>query len=341
MQRQLATALLLMLAGAACAQDAVLDPQTCSVKVKLVNGTTGERGEAERVEIREIGFAMRLLASADNVVGEINFPGVELLNFRPYLAVAMHRGMAYRAQLVGQKFLDGEAITVHVFDQTESLDGVNVSGMNVVIRRQAAGCELEYILTVDNATRPQRTIAASALPLRVILPGITAATAEIYRGPEPEPAEMATGPDGLSGPRVGLAPGTTRVVLKGFWDVPGPARLEVGCSLPVAAWSLMVSPATLAVEAPDLSRDAGDYPGFVRWRGPVLAPGQTVRIDLPALTDDIARTGRSGRKTPAGGATTGSQDAGDGSSGHGWIWGLAIVASLCVLGFGLWRRRRR
>ena len=34
---------------------------------------------------------MRLLAAADNVAGEVTFTGVELLNFRPYLAVATAR----------------------------------------------------------------------------------------------------------------------------------------------------------------------------------------------------------------------------------------------------------
>ncbi len=228
MQRFLALALLPMLAGTVQAQDAVLDPQTCSVTVKLINGTTGERGAAERVELREIGFAMRLLASAENVAGEVTFPGVELLNFRPYLAVAMNGGVAYRAQAVGQTFLDGEAVTVHVFDQTESLEGVTVSGMNVVVRRQAAGCELEYILTVNNDARPQRTVAAASVPVRLVTPNLEGSSAEVYRGPEPEPAELASGADGLQGPRVALAPGTTRVVVKGFWDAPGPVRLEIG-----------------------------------------------------------------------------------------------------------------
>jgi hypothetical protein len=341
MQRPLAMMLLLALVGSAGAQDAVLDPQTCSVKVKLVNGTTGERGEAERVELREIGPEMRLLASAEHVADEITFPGVALLNFRPYLAVATSGGVAYRAQLVGQKFLDGEAVTVYVFDQTESLEGVSVSGMNVVVRRRSDGCELEYILTVENASRPQRTVAAAAVPARMIVPTLTAVTAEVYRGPEPEPAEMATGPDGMAGPRVALTPGTTRIEFKGFWSTPDAARLEIGCDLPVAAWSLMVSPATLAVEAPELTRDAGEYPGFVRLRGPALAPGQTVHADLPALAGDVAAAGH-----PAPGRSTrATRDAGRaGATGGGtrnWAWGLGLVASVGLLGFGLWRRRRR
>lgn len=346
MQRRLILALLLSLLATGAldhgvlAQDAVLEPQTCSVTVKLVNGTTGEPGDAERVEVREIGFAMRLIASRENVAGEVTFPGVELLNFRPYLAVATRAGVAYRAQLVGQKFLEGEAVTVHVFDQTEALDGVSVTGMNVVARRQAAGCELEYILTVENASRPQRTIEASAVPVRLLMPTLTAATAEVYRGPEPEPAEIATGADGLVGPRVAFAPGTTRVVLKGFWDVPGSARLEVGCSLPVAAWSLMVSPATLTLEAPSLSPDPGDYPGFARLRGPALTPGQSVRIILPELTDDLAAAGSSRRGRDNDDPAAATRGAGAEGTGRSWLWGLALAASLGLIGFGVWRRRR-
>ncbi len=341
MQRPIWIALLLLLTGVAGAQDIVVEPQTTSVTVKLVNGTTGKPGDAERVEVREIGFAMRLLASADNVSGDVTFPGVELLNFRPYLAVATRGGVAYRAQLLGQKFLDGEAVTVHVFDQTDALDGVSISGMNVVVRRQASGCELEYILTVENASRPQRTIAADAVPVRLAVPSLTAATAEVYRGPEPEPVDVATGAGGLVGPRVALAPGATRLVLKGFWDAPGPARLEIGASLPVTAWSLMVSPATLAVTAPELSRDDGDYPGFTRLRGPTLAAGQTVRIELPALSDGVADAGPSSRDASPGAAAGRTTAAPAGSGSRGWIWGLGLVASVALLGFGLWYRRRR
>ncbi len=341
MQRQLAMAMLVLLTGVASAQDAVLDPQTCSVTVKLVNGTTGASGEAERVELRETGVEMRLLASAENVVGEITFPGVALLNFRKYLAVATSGGVAYRAQLVGQKFLDGEAVTVHVFDQTELLEGVRVSGMNVVVRRQSTGCELEYILTVENDARPQRTIAAAAVPVGLVLPKLTAVTAEVYRGPAAEPAEIATGPNGLAGPRVALVPGTTRMVIKGFWETPGPARLDVGCRLPVAAWSLMVSPATLAVVAPDLSRDAGDYPGFARLRGPALVSGQTIRVELPALSGDVAVAERSSRNTSPGEAARGAGTGAATSGSHTWFWALGLVASVGLLGFGLWRRRRR
>ena len=42
----------------------VVATQTGGVTVKVVNGTTGAAGDAERVELREFGAEMRLVVSA-------------------------------------------------------------------------------------------------------------------------------------------------------------------------------------------------------------------------------------------------------------------------------------
>lgn len=331
---------LLVLATAAEAQDVVMEPQTGSASIRIVNGTTGEPGDAERLELRQIGVAMTLLAAADHVSDKVVFPAVEMLPFRPYLAIATRGGVVYRAQMTGQELLDGKSLTVHVFDQTDDLAGVTITGMNVVARRRADGCELEYILTIENESRPQRTVAASALPVRLDTPALTSTTAEVYRGPQPETAAI-TESGGQTAARIPLAPGTTRFSLKGFWPEAGPARLEIGTNLPVTAWSLMVSPAQLAVQTTSLTRDDGEYPGFGRWRGAALAPGQRVQVDLPPLTDDLAATTKPAER-PARDAESGRvANADAGPSGSSWAWTVGVVVSLGLLAFGLWRRQRR
>lgn len=331
---------LLALATAALAQDVVIEPQTGDVSIALVNGTTGAPGAADRLELRQIGYAMKLLAAADGVSDKVVFPAVEMLPFRPYLAIATRGGVAYRAQMTGQEFLDGKTLTVHVFDETDDTAGVTVTGMNVVARRHADGCELEYILTIENESRPQRTIAAASSPLRFAAPALTSATAELYRGPQPEDAEV-TAADGLTAARIPLAPGTTRFVHKGFLAESGPVHLEIGANLPVAAWSLMVSPAELAVDARDLTRDEGDYPGFGRWRGPALTAGQRVPVDLPALSRELAAAAtHAKRAAPTDGASRAAA-TGNEAPGRSWIWIVGAAISLGLLAIGLWRRSGR
>lgn len=340
MPPRFAPLLFLALVATAGAQEGGLATQTGGVTVKVVNGTTGAAGDAEQVELREFGAQMRLVASAGSTVGEVTFPGVDLTPAQSYLAVAVREGVEYRAQLDGQKLLDGDAITVHVFDQTASLAGVGVSGLNIMVRRRASGCELEYVVTVENASRPPCTIAATGLPVRLALPDLTDATAEVYGGPQPIPLKMASVGSGLVGMPVALVPGKTRIVLKGYWDVPGPASLEIGANLPVAAWNLAVCPATLAVLAPELSHESSDDPAFAQLRGPALAVDQRLRVTLPALTSEIASAGMDGPGATTGRPVPQPRPDAPRQAGPRWFWSVGAVVSVLLVGLGLWQRRR-
>lgn len=324
--------LVLGVAAPATSQDVILDRIPIDVTVRILDAESRETVRAERVLVREPGPITTTVADRTEVDGEITFPDLMLFNYKPYTISAWVDGVAYHAQLTGQAFLDGEIATVYAFAQTARLDGLVVEGMNVIVREREGGFGLEYVLRLENRSRPQRTVQAAALPVRLALPTrLQRAEVEISRGPDPQTAVLQQTDDGLHGVAVDLPPGPARVTVRGF---VGGERIEltVASNLPVEAWSLLAWPAAIEVRSFDLQRDRDtDYPEFARWRGPTLAPGQqvTASIGWPQVADgDTAIVAEESRST-----TTPAPQR----RGFPWLPVLGVIA--LVVGYGLWRRR--
>ncbi len=274
-----------LLACVATAQEAVFDRQAATMTVRVVDGPSGRPVTAERVLVREPGAVTTTVAEHVDVDGSVTFRDVMLLNFKPYIVTAWVQGVAYHAEQTGQAFLDGKELTVHAFPQTDDVSGLVITGLNVIVRERQNGLGVEWVLQLENRARPQRTVPAGALPVRLALPpGLQGVSVEVGRGPDPLTASVADAGDGLMGVAVDLPPGTARVTVSGFVTAPR-VDLTMAFNLPVEAWSLLAWPALLEVRSFDLERDTSSSdPAFARWRGPTLAPGQrlTASVGLPA-----------------------------------------------------------
>jgi hypothetical protein len=272
-------------------QNAILDRQSADATIRIVNGTTNEPARAERVLLREPHPMMEVVAEAFGIDGEVVFRGLQLYNFRRYLATAWVNGVPYHAEQRGQDFLDGKALDVHSFASSDDLEGVVVSGMNIVVRQRVDGFGLEYILIVSNESRPQHTIAAESLPIQLTLPsGLDRLRIEVGSGgPDPRPAELKPAGDGRQGIAVALTPGSTRLTIGGILTDVTSTELIVSTNLDVRSWSLLAWPAELQIHSFDLERDRQDeYPEFRRWLGKPLQAKQQVRITIehaPHLVD--------------------------------------------------------
>jgi len=271
-------------AGAAASQDIILDKLRADLTVRVINATTNQPARAERVLIREPGAVMTTVAEGFHVDGAITFPQVEIYNYKPYIVSTWVDGVDYHVEHRGQAFLDGEAATVYAFELSADPAGLVVTGLNVLVRRREEAYSLEYVLQVDNQTRPQRTLTAASLPVQLALPaGIEQVDVQVSRGPDPLTARLQPTATGLHGVPVALPPGPARVAVRG---VVNGDRLEfnVGLNLAADTWSLLVWPAELEVGSFDLDRDRENrYSEFDRWIGRPLTAGQQVRVtvDLP------------------------------------------------------------
>lgn len=119
--------------------------------------------------------------------------------------------------------------------------------------------------------------------------------------------------------------------------------MPVGSNLPVAAWSLLMSPPSVAVETTELQApDETTVPGFVRRAGPALAAGQ-VACSLRLLAGAPAGKPEPLFKTsPDSAAPAGELPAPTGAAEkRGLPLPLAGLAVLIIIGGLIFARRRR
>jgi hypothetical protein len=291
MQRQVIVltvlVVLALVAGPSAAQEATMERQETDATVRVELGTTGNTVRAERVRIREVGAVPTTLAEASDVDGEITFEDLKVLNFKPLIVSAWVADVAYHAKVDGQHFLDGRPAVVYAFEQTDDLAGLTITGMNVVVRDRESGFELEYIVTVDNQSRPQRTVKAAALPVRLALPSsLRGIEVEVDNGPDPLTAPLRSADGGMRGVATALPPGEARVSLRGVVAAEDRLAFTVATNLPVEQWSLLAWPASLEVRSFDLELDdTNTYAEFSRWRGEPLEPGDEVDVTVSEPTE--------------------------------------------------------
>jgi hypothetical protein len=245
--------------------------------------------------------------------------------------------VGYHAQPKGQDFLDGKPIVVHAFEQTDDLAGVIITGMNVVVRARREAYELEFIVTVDNQSRPQRTLSARALPVQLLLPsGLRDVEVEVDNGPDPVTADLRPAAGGRRGVAAAITPGQARVSIRGALDADDPFEFSVAANLGVQAWSLLAWPAELSVRSFDLQKDhTNTYAEFSRWIGPALEPGQEVEVTVsrpvataaePVFSEQPEATAADARTAPPARRKV--------------PWLTIVVAVLLLGAYVAWRARR-
>ena len=340
----LAAMILVLAGGAALAQDAILERLEADATVRVELGTTGRTVTAERVIIREVGALMTTVAEAVNVDGEVTFEDLKIFNFKPYIVSAWVDGVAYHVKPKGQTFLNGTTVVINAFEQTTDLAGLTVTGMNVVIRAREDEFEFEYIVTVANQSRPQRTISANALPIQLALPtGLRAIEVEVDNGPDPLTAELRSAGGGLTGVATALTPGEARITVRGAIPLAGEGeaanRIEfsVAANLAIANWSLLAWPASLEVRSFDLDLDRDNtYTEFSRWIGEPLEPGDEIDITVGvvAVTGEAAPVFSEQTEEAAASQTQRATEK------RGVPWLTIISAMILLSAYVVWRRRR-
>ncbi|HOX25405.1 MAG TPA: hypothetical protein PLL30_12465 [Candidatus Krumholzibacteria bacterium] len=320
------------------AQDAILEKQAAVIVVRVVDATSGESVRAERVLVREVGALMPAVAESTDVEGEVRFENQGVFNFKPYIVSAWVDGVGYHIQRTGQTFLDGEPAVVRVFEQTDLLEGLVATGMNVVVRSRERGYELEYVVTVDNQSRPQRTLRGSALPVRVALPAsIGEIEVEVDNGPDPLTAELRPTEDGLMGVAASLTPGEARITIRGLLPPGSRTEFAVATNLAVDQWSLLAWPADLDVRSVALTLDRDNtYPEFSRWLGRPLGAGE--RVDVTVSGPERAGAVRD-PATVAGPAPE-RLDGPQPGRRRTFPWATVIAAVVLLGAYAMWRLRR-
>lgn len=319
------------------AQSAQGDPADLTFKV--VNATTGQPGSLDRLELQYSSHVLNPVLDIVPEGSEFTVPAVPVKEIGLYIITAWKDGVPYFWSLRGQKMLDGP-VTLHVFDTSGDLDQVRLSGLNLLLRKGQSLVDLEYMLQVDNAARPQVTVVGSPVLELAVPDGADGFAAHYTRGPQPIAVDVSkTGTN-----RVGLTlPLTTgqnqiRLTFSAPWSEG--MTVPVGASVPVDAWSLLATPENLDIQAGELEPDDSlDLPGHRRFIGPALEADRDFPIQVRGRVASGPAEDVFASEAPADAAAapTGPEEEKGGSS-FPWPAGLAILTVLIVL--AALRRRR-
>lgn len=349
MTRLLLVAALLLASGSAFAGP---------VRVRLLNGTTGEPATAELVTLYRLGEAMDPVASAENAGPELVLEAPGDATPRPWLVQASYRGVNYNEpiRLGSDGSADVELTVYDPFGEWSEPD-IGLVTWRALYRRlpRSAGDALrvDHILVVENRTDPPRTFLADET-LRFFLPD-----EPVRRGPPSVSATGATGmpvpqspfPVGTGGAwaiRTAFKPGETELILN--WEVAYEGeRHEVRLAAPRASPEVMLlaSPPDIELALPPDAAPgwellgADEAAGLTAARKFDVAAGEPVGLVLSGGSSPPETTA-TGRALPP--VQSGAGDGSDvGTVGRlpdptlASKWAIALLMA-AALGFGLLHR---
>ena len=265
--------------GAVLAVTPAVAQEPTDVVIEIHNGTTNQPGQAEQVVVERLGSVQQIVGMIDNVSGTGTFYDLPLHAGREYLLTTTFEGVDYFRKLSGRQ-LAGEPVRLYVFDVSNELSGLSISGMNLIIRRAGSRLSLEYLLTIVNEARPQVSVVGRPAAVGLALPpGAFAIVADELRGARPREIETTPLSGRLTGLAIAIAPGTNRLRLTASVEHDDPTTVPVSFNLAVDQWSLITSPPDLKVSGRGLEKDDElSNDDLVRHIGPQLEPDRLIKL---------------------------------------------------------------
>ncbi len=213
-----------------------------TVGATLAQSTTGEPGLVDRLQIQYLSMRLEPVIDIRPTGSEFMVEAVPLRERGKYLVTAWFQNVPYYWDIKGQKLMT-ETTTLHVFETTDNLDTVSISGLTILFRKGSSLVNLEYMIRLENNNQPQRTVLGTGHTFALTLPVDAGNIAATYdRGPEPLPVPVTKLGDGRVGLQVPLTAGSTQVRVTANLPWQDSLEFPVGSNLAIADWGFMVSP---------------------------------------------------------------------------------------------------
>ena len=339
----LIASLSLLLATAGAQAQPPDDAEPTDVVITVHNGTTRSDGRADEVRVELLGAVRREVASSGTFTGETTLSDVPISPTRDYLITVRYAGVDYYAKARGSK-LQREPVQVYVFDTSTDREALTITGMDVIARRQGSTLKLEYIVTIENESRPQVSIVPAPATLELTLAtGASGVEAIDMRGAEATPAATVTAGRGRAGLVVPFAPGRNSIRLWYLIPLTGEVVVPIGANVTIQSWDLLAFPASLQVWGRGLEADPSSSASdaFIRYLGLPLAANES--FDVSVASSAVAQADQEAEEIftqPASGEAEQPDAAQDsGSGGRAAI--VVPLAVVLVVALIVSRRRRR
>lgn len=247
---------------------------------RVVNGTTGQAGRADRIELIDVAAGMDPIAVVENVDGTFQIADLPATSAAHLLLRVSYGGMVSSQSLTA---LDAP-VEVKVFETTRSLDAVTLGRHHVLFQRDGEHMLVTELLEYDNRTDPPTAIAADALPMRLWLgnPVHGQPTASVGSGQMPVtmPLVATESPDVMAVEQA-LAPGTTRVIVRyNFEYHEGQNTWQGRAVYPTEDRRVLVSPLDVKVVAEQMVSTESPLEGFASWSGLPIEAGAQWSVSL-------------------------------------------------------------
>lgn len=247
----------------------------------VVNGTTGQSGRADRIELIDVAAGMDPIAVVENIDGDFQLADVPATSAAHLLLRVTYGGI-----VSSQSLSDLTApVEVKVFESTRSLDSVTLGRHHVLFQRDGEHMLATELLEFDNRTDPPTAIAADALPMRVWMgnPYHGEPTASVGSGQMPVTMPLVVSSDDpqVMGVQQALPPGTTRVIVRYNFEYHEGQNTWQGRALyPTEDRRILVSPVDVRVVADQMIGTESPLEGFASWTGLPIEAGAQWSVSL-------------------------------------------------------------
>ncbi len=292
----------------ASAAPAVSQPRGGILKVRLLNGTSGGAGSAEKVTLFRLRNEMIPAKELGAVEGSFEMTDIEVEGERPMLLQVTSQGVNYNEPVRFGRGYEAE-VEITIFDVTREWNerDLEVTTARVLFRREGDRLLVDEVYVVENRTSPKKTYHDPEKGFRFYLP--TGSLRELRsvsaRGESgmPVPQQAAPLPDG-SGyvTRTAFKPGETEMVISyevGYGE--DGYRLDTRVFYPLPEYYVFVAPTDVNIEAKGWEHLGPEPEGrFVALRRRDVTPETKLQMRLQGGSASSASTGgaESGASAP-------------------------------------------
>lgn len=271
-------------------------PRGGVLRGKIINGTTGAPGRAERVALIKMASGLEPVASASDVSSSFTLENITLAGEVPYLLQVTSGGVNYNQTISFGRGYEAEA-SVTVYEPTTDWKDVGIETARFLLRRQHDKLRIDKLFIVENKTEPKKTLFHPQGTFRFSLPSdmvelLTVSASSSGGMPVPQPSEAL--PDG-SGyiARTALKPGTTEIAISYEVDYSKQSyHFHEKAHYPLPEVLALVSPADIRIEATGLESMGTEPKGRFQIVGASnLAAGDPIDFHLAGGSDHAPELG--------------------------------------------------
>lgn len=150
-------------------QSPVFAQQKGLIEGEIINGTTGEVGEADKITLFILSMGMREIKSIESVKWKFRIDNFDVIQNTPYLLQTVYKGVVYNSNL---RFITNANVKVNVtvFEKTELENQISVFFPHMVIRLIGDELVIDKLFEIRNTKVPGKVFHRIEGTFRFCLP---------------------------------------------------------------------------------------------------------------------------------------------------------------------------